>query len=163
MTKSRIFLVLTMLGFFTALLGCKQDGLSGLVPAEGVVMCDGEPLDNAVVSFFPNASDGRTATGKTDANGKFTLTTLIANDGAFPGDYKIAVLKVSAPVGEVQEAEEGESLKEKTARAQESMRRKDSMKMLLPAKYAAPATSGLTQTLSEKGDKEIKIEVSMKN
>ena len=72
-------------------LGC---GHSNLTPVEGVVTLDGKPLSGTTVSFMPTG-EGRPATGQTDADGKFRLTTFTTYDGALPGEYKV-VITVSA-------------------------------------------------------------------
>jgi hypothetical protein len=73
--------------------GCGQRGLTGLTAVEGVVYCDGQPLAEATVMFYPVAADGRSAVARTDANGKFVLTTLNPNDGIAPGDYQVGISK----------------------------------------------------------------------
>jgi hypothetical protein len=53
---------------------------------------DGAPLAGAAVSFVPQTQGvERLATGRTDADGEFTLTTLRTDDGAVPGEYKVTV------------------------------------------------------------------------
>jgi hypothetical protein len=61
------------------------------VPVKGIVIFDDKPLANAAVEFHPEAAGGRDATGFTDANGAFELTTLRSKDGALPGSYKVTV------------------------------------------------------------------------
>jgi hypothetical protein len=77
--------------------GCGNNtGLSGLVPAGGVVYSGGVPLADALISFYPSSADGRTAIALSDSNGKFTMTTLNVNDGVFPDDYRITVVLMSS-------------------------------------------------------------------
>jgi hypothetical protein len=64
-----------------------------LVPVEGIVTLEGEPLGGATVSFVPVSGGGLPASGRTSADGTFHLTTYSADDGALPGDYKVLVLK----------------------------------------------------------------------
>jgi hypothetical protein len=52
---------------------------------------EGKALPDARVTFNPVDSAGRMAFGQTDAEGRFQLTTINHNDGAFPGQYKITV------------------------------------------------------------------------
>lgn len=56
----------------------------------GVVLYNGEPLSNVGVTFYP--SEGRSAAGKTDSQGKFSLTTFEPNDGAIAGEHKVAIV-----------------------------------------------------------------------
>lgn len=80
--------------------GCRND--SGTVPVAGVLKLDGQPLKEASIHFVPQGS-GRDATGTTDANGKFTMSTYEPRDGALPGSYKVVITPFVAaeasPVG----------------------------------------------------------------
>jgi hypothetical protein len=78
---------------------------SGLVPVEGQVVHsdDGSPateLKGYTVEF--QSIDGRldgkpaSATGEIDAEGKFRLSTLKANDGALAGRHKVILAPASA-------------------------------------------------------------------
>jgi hypothetical protein len=61
------------------------------VPTKGVVTVDGKPLAKATVMFTSQEAGGKDATGFTDANGDFELTTVRMKDGALPGLYKVTV------------------------------------------------------------------------
>jgi hypothetical protein len=81
--------------FVLALLcGC---GGSRTSPVKGVVLLDGRPLANASVQFVPDGS-GRDATGATNNQGEFVMSTFDPRDGVAPGTYKIVI---SPPIGEV--------------------------------------------------------------
>jgi hypothetical protein len=82
-------------------LGCLLFAFSGWggagrpVKVEGVVTLDGQPFVGATVMFTP-ATAGRgtkPASGRTDANGAFLLTTYRSDDGALPGTYKVVVTR----------------------------------------------------------------------
>lgn len=63
-------------------------------PVEGAVTFDGKPLADALVALHPkNPAEHKapTAQGRTDAQGKFRLTTYESNDGAAAGEYKVTV------------------------------------------------------------------------
>jgi len=110
-----------------ALAGCG----SGLIPVEGTVLLDGQPLPEAQVLFLPK-SGGRPAAGKTNAEGKFKLTTDKSDDGAKPGEYQVGVtaLKISyGPSGEGGEQAEKQQ-------------------WLAPRRYSKPAESGLTAKIT---------------
>jgi hypothetical protein len=62
-----------------------------LVKVTGVVRLDGRPLPGATVAFLPLAKDGRKATGKTDKEGKYEMTTKRDSDGAEPGKYQVTI------------------------------------------------------------------------
>jgi hypothetical protein len=72
------------------LAGC-GDGYPARVPVSGTVTFGGKPLPNANVTFLSTASDGRSASGKTDESGKYQLSSYSTNDGAVPGDYIVTV------------------------------------------------------------------------
>jgi len=63
---------------------------AALAPVQGNVTFEGKPLDGATVTFHPEAKDGKKATGKTDAEGKYTLKTDGAG-GAAPGKYRVTI------------------------------------------------------------------------
>jgi hypothetical protein len=94
---NRIWLQVTLgLAVLGGSAGC---GGAGLVKVKGVVTLDGKPLSSATISFIPIAGAGRPASGLSDADGNFQLTTHRTNDGAAPGEYKVTVTKEQA--GEV--------------------------------------------------------------
>lgn len=71
--------------------GCGGGNPLGLAPVSGRVTLDGTPLADATVSFIPD--QGRPASGTTDAEGRFQLTTLTPGDGVLSGDHKVTVMK----------------------------------------------------------------------
>lgn len=110
--------------------GCGGGGPK-IVPVSGVVLIDGQPLTYGHVQVLPTG--WRPASGRIDANGRFTLTTTAANDGCAVGTHTVVVLA-------------GESITPET------------MKWHAPQRYADPATSGLTVTISGPTD-DLKIEL----
>ncbi|MDR3111198.1 MAG: carboxypeptidase-like regulatory domain-containing protein [Planctomycetaceae bacterium] len=131
--------------------GCgSSTKLSGLAPVQGVVTFDGSPVSDANVSFSPTQTGGemRAAAGKTDANGKFTLTTLKANDGVTPGEFTVTVTKFEkfgpAPKKEVNEFGEDITMPHPE-------------KNVLPPKYETIQTSDIKLTISKSGDKNVQI------
>jgi len=62
---------------------------------DGIVLLDGEPVAHAIVQFVPSGDEGELATGLTDENGRFNLTSLYGNRGrgALRGTYKVLVSK----------------------------------------------------------------------
>ena len=85
----------------TALLALAASGCGagdGPVVVRGVVLLDGQPVSGAMVSFLPAEQTGRPATGFTDGQGAFRLTTSRKGDGALPGDYRVVVTKLETKV-----------------------------------------------------------------
>lgn len=63
------------------------------VKVEGTVTLDGTPVEGASVVCTPvdGGESGRTAQGLTGPGGVFHLTTTKPDDGALPGEYKVAI------------------------------------------------------------------------
>jgi hypothetical protein len=110
---------------------------SGLVQVQGEVLLDEKPLPNAVIAFIPQGG-GRTVTGKSDAQGKFQLTTSTPNDGAKAGTNNVTVTAREVKYELKPGSEEG--FVEKHV-------------WLAPEKYSDPAKSGLTAAVMEKEPK----------
>ena len=72
------------------IVGCGR-GTPLTMPVKGIVTFQGSPLAEADVAFTPKG--GRPATGRTDAAGRFTLTTYKTNDGAMNGQHTVTVCK----------------------------------------------------------------------
>src|SRR5262245_30871652 len=88
-------------GLFAAglvtLCGC---GKEGYVSVRGVVLLDGEPVPQASVAFVPEDPHGEGATGYTDEDGQFVMTSTSVK-GVKPGKYKVRIeaLAEKAPPG----------------------------------------------------------------
>lgn len=81
-----------VLVFATALSGCGGGGGLDVGKVGGVVTLDGKPLPNAVVTFVPKAG-GPSATGMTDAEGKYQLMT-VNDNGALVGEHMVSIICV---------------------------------------------------------------------
>ncbi|HBE67469.1 MAG TPA: hypothetical protein DDW52_04900 [Planctomycetaceae bacterium] len=71
-------------------------------PATGVVLCDGKPVPGALVFFEPqlkgeDAMVGKTGLGVANDEGKFSVKTYGANDGAVVGMHNVKVERGSGP------------------------------------------------------------------
>lgn len=132
-----------------ALVGCTGGDADrvAVYPVSGVVTMDGDPVAGATVTFSPKAGQP-TAVGRTDAQGKYQLTTYESGDGAAPGEYAVLISK--SDVGPVEEIAHGPDFESPAQhRAQQ---RGGSM---LPAQYANAADTPLTATVAEGGENKI--------
>ncbi|WP_339727535.1 carboxypeptidase-like regulatory domain-containing protein [uncultured Gimesia sp.] len=104
--------------------GGKDPDLPETVSAAGIVTYQGKPVPEATIMFYP-VQGRKPGSGKSDASGKFTLTTFSKNDGVIPGDHKV------------------------TINAYESTPQGVSMKSSIPEKYSNQKSSPLTMSVSE--------------
>ncbi len=88
-----------ILGFVLA--GCSSDKPAGDTPrakvykVKGKITMAGNPVADAAVTFSPKGEQPA-ATGRTGADGTYTLRTYDEGDGAAAGDYVVLVTKVAA-------------------------------------------------------------------
>lgn len=85
----RCSLVLVFAPVLTAATGC-GDGRPDRVPVSGQVTVDGVALTGGYIQFVP--ADGRPSGGSIDAEGRFTLNCFADQDGAIPGEHRVAVV-----------------------------------------------------------------------
>lgn len=86
----------SLLVLLVGAIGCGSGGEFGVASAGGTVTLNDKPVPDLVVTFTPqaaagNANPGKSATGRTDAQGKFTLSTYSMGDGAIVGTHKVTV------------------------------------------------------------------------
>jgi hypothetical protein len=145
------------------LVGCGggDGGKPKLVPVQGTVIFKGAPVEGATVTFYAETAP-RPATGTTDAEGKFRLTTYDTNDGAIPGDHTISISKVSSSASSGPLTQE--NMKEKMARDMAAMKGGKAAEMKpetqLPARYADPKTSKESRKVVEGDANDFKIELT---
>lgn len=72
-----------------ALVGVTGCGNPGMTKVSGTVTWRGTPVPDAVVQFVPTSKPG--AGGRTDAEGRFSLTTLKPGDGAYVGQCRVTI------------------------------------------------------------------------
>jgi hypothetical protein len=121
-----------------AIVGCVNS--AGPIPVSGVVTLDEKPLSNASISFVPEGS-GKQATGTTDENGKFVLSTIDPRDGAFPGKYKVVIAPNS--VASETESESADAAMEADAAAAKKAKKPSGPKF--PEAYTRLDQTPLTQ------------------
>lgn len=113
-------------------------------PVMGTIVYEGKPVEGAVVAFCADHAP-RLATGVTDAEGRFTLTTFNSGDGAVAGNHKVTVTKVLVENTAAPQAATG---------AEDAINRRApplKQQSLLPLKYGDPLKTPLEATVSESG------------
>ena len=129
-----------------ALAGC---GGSRTTPVEGVILLDGKPLANAAVQFTPQGESGRDATGQTDQNGQFSMSTFKPKDGVLPGDYKVIVAPLGTP-----DAKQYASAEEAMSAVKAPPK---SSGLAFPEKYTRLDQTPLTQKVPVSGKLELEL------
>lgn len=145
--RSPAYCLLLLAGLSLLLPGCGGREIAGEVaPVSGTVTYKGNPVADAAVVFYP-VGGGKVATGKTDDQGKYTLTTYDSGDGALVGEHSVTVV-VQPSVTET-EIDSPDAYAVPEAGGGSS----------IPAKYASKESSGLTKTVAS-GDNDIPIELT---
>lgn len=116
-----------------SLVGCQEEESEERIPVypvRGKVTFQGAPVAGADVSFFPSPSHGGPSSrGVTDAQGNFTLTTYVRDDGAPAGTYRVTIVRYA----------ETEDIKAED---------RDEAPNTLPTQFAAADSSPLTATIA---------------
>jgi len=77
------------IALLAGLAGCDRPGTAPTVKVTGAVTYNGAPIEGVSVGFIPDK--GRPASGLTDDEGRFTLSTFRTGDGAVPGKHSVSV------------------------------------------------------------------------
>ncbi len=137
MVSNRLLLALALVCGSVGATGC-GDGRPKLYTPNGVVRLDGKAVAGASVTLFPKAG-GRTASGVTDGNGSFTLSTYAPNDGVAAGIYIAVVTKDDAERSSALHPEEDAT----SPGLMGAMPRELPSRGALPKKYGTSQTSDL--------------------
>jgi hypothetical protein len=97
---------------------------------------DGKPLTSGTVRFVPAA--GRSAKGEIQSDGTFRLGTYGETDGAMIGTHQVAIIAVQT---DPDAPKDGRMIKGNPK-----------VKSLIPKRYMAAATSGLTADVKPGGN-----------
>jgi hypothetical protein len=137
MVRKAVFAAILAGLVIAGVVGCQPQGATERTyPVTGTVTLNNQPLADATVTFHP-ISGGKVAVGKTDASGKFTLTTAgTGQSGAIPGRYKVTVQKFESQEQPAAAPASGEYVEAPADTTPAPS------KNVLPEKYADPNTSG---------------------
>ncbi|MGL4943364.1 MAG: hypothetical protein ACRC46_09265 [Thermoguttaceae bacterium] len=146
-------IMFTLLVAMAMVFGCSKPKLIGLVPAQGVITYQGEPLEGATICFTPKEfkSGARLGTGISDVQGRFTLRT-IGEVGILPDDYAVIVVK-----NEAQSQQHASNGKTATSPPQRPMLTK--VRSVIPKNYSDYKTSGLGFSIGDKGNRDLRIDL----
>lgn len=118
--------------------GCSEER-GGLVPVQGVVLLDGQPLSAGTVVTTPEQGAG--ARGVINIDGTFELETRGVGKGAQVGKHFVAVMAYESSDPGNPEAKSN---------------------LLVPRKYTNPYNSGLVLDIPEGGKSDARLELSSK-
>lgn len=168
MTRVSLFVCFVMtLSLVTTLAGCGGSDKPDTVPVSGKVTLDGVPVEGASVMFRPEGS-GRPGTAMTDADGAYSLSSYgEPNDGAVPGEYTVAVIKIGGPgasalAGSAPPQSDPNALSTIDATSGTNSAEAPETEYFVPKKYTDPSTSGLKLTIPEGGSDNINLELTSK-
>jgi hypothetical protein len=159
-------------GVLFGFLGAMLPGCSGskgaadrpnTVSVTGTVTYKGQAVAGATVAFVPDfpvqdAAKGHGAFGKTDAEGKFTLRTFEAGDGAVPGKYLVTITKYEGSVSPVDPNFNEET--DYVPPDESSTAKTEGPKNALPVKYAQTTTSKLKAEVTESGANDFEFKLN---
>ncbi len=137
-----------------AIHGC-SNGDPKVVPVSGKVMLNGKPVSGASVTFSQEGAP-RNAFGETDAEGNYRLTTYKSNDGAIPGENKIAVAK---PTAGTMPATAGDFSADYGKAMMEAQAKKKTTNTDIPGKYTDMKTTPLKRNVDDKGPNVIDLDL----
>jgi hypothetical protein len=136
-------------------------------PVSGKITLNGEAVEGATVMFQPAnpGGDVQGASGVTDKNGVYKLGSQKAGDGCMAGDFNVTVTKFESatPTGE---AKTDLSVAEQTKLMEEAYKGQTAGAKgptnLIPQKYSAGTTSGLTATVKPEGPNDFPFDLTGK-
>lgn len=155
---SRRFLIQGMCSFASALamlvvIGCgADDELGKRYPVYGTVSYKGTPLEVGTITFYATGgkdSETRGASGSIK-NGSYTLSTIGGDDGAFAGDYVVAV---SARAPDMSLAKANSEKSGGTFRQDDVAKAYKKAESPIPKKYESTNTSGLKAKVEARSNK----------
>ena len=134
-------------------------------PATAVVRVDGKPVEGALVMLGP-AGKGYASQGTTAADGRATLTTFRAGDGAVAGQYRVLVsweeVRRNPAVTIPDPAVDLEAHRAALEAANRAGLPTHLRRQLLPERYVSFATSGLEAEIRKGVANEVVLELSSK-
>jgi hypothetical protein len=121
--------------------GGRDPNLPKLVPVDGTVTLDREPLSGTMVTLVPTGNTrGRGATGYTDEQGRYELRAPDGRAGVPVGEYRVMITKLVMPDGSDFPVNSEMAPMDSPAR------------QVLPARYSDDRQTVLRATIPDGGD-----------
>jgi hypothetical protein len=125
--------------------GCGKSAELGKV--RGKVTHNGKPVTKGTITFLPENTQERAASGTIGSDGSYTLTTYKQGDGAVLGRHRVSIVsrEVDVPGGKAK-ASQAISPQEimKGSQSPQTQQSPPEQKALVPSRYQSPDTSGLS-------------------
>ena len=130
--------------------GCKNDKL---VPIEGQITVDGQPVMEGTSVLLAPLGDHKPAHGKTAADGTFRVYTNVPGDGVMPGEYRVVLVNSTngIPLPDHEVTREDDPAYLAYLKKVEEFKRRPPTKGMLPILYSAPNTTPLRWKVPEDG------------
>jgi hypothetical protein len=122
--------------------GCEK-GNPPTFPVAGTITMKKKPVEGATIILVPTSKDQEPASATSDASGKFSFSTYVANDGVRPGTYGVKLFKYDAVPSPPANPKTEEEYSPDTAIPPPP-------KNHLPKKYDSEATSGISLSVEAK-------------
>jgi hypothetical protein len=137
---------------FVVVIGCSDDSLGKRSPVSGTVTYKGAPLEVGTISFYATGGKDAETHGATGpiTNGSYTLSTIGGDDGAFPGDYVVAI---SARKPDMSKAKANQAKTGGSFRQDDVAEAYKNAPSAIPKKYESTDTSGLKATVTSGSNK----------
>jgi len=143
--------------------GCQQKDRD-MRKVVGKVTYNGNPVEEALVQFVPLDNSGLGASGQSDAQGNYALTSLqsqVPGSGTKPAKYKIVVTKFEQPeIDPVTAAFNAGDIDYAEYKQKVPQLKTEAVKHLLPQKYSNVVKSPLEFTVEDKKENEFNIELT---
>ena len=138
-----------ILGLVLGATGCGP-ARPAVAPVSGTVSVGGVPVKAGIVYFYPTT--GRLAVGEIGPDGRYSLATFAAGDGAILGDHRVVIEAREVPLADIPATQAdtspdaSDALQERIAPARSSGSA-SLITWVVPEEYAAVATTPLRVTV----------------
>jgi hypothetical protein len=150
MRPGRLIVMCLAIGV-AVLQGCNRSKTPKTVPVHGHVRLDGKPIEGADIGFYCQGAAGHAAIGRTDALGKYSLSTFGVNDGAIPGRHAVVISKYVYDTGAGDSRSSGDKGLKSPTPTGPIVYASTKAKPVIPERYSVASKSGLTADVNADG------------